>query len=127
MPKGTKPTRAIVQCARELRQDETEAERLLWENLRGRRFHGLKFRRQHPIGRFVADFYCPALKLVIEVDGDVHDEFAVHRRDLERTTWLHEAGLRVIRIPNDEVMSDLPAALRRIAVAIGVAPVSSSH
>jgi len=86
---------------------------LLWQQLRAHRFHGLKFRRQHPIGRFIADFYCHAARLVIELDGDAHDR----ERDAERTRYLQERGYRLVRFRNAEVLRDLPAVLAAIEAA----------
>ncbi len=101
--------------ARKLRQDQTDAEQLLWQELRGSQLEGLKFRRQYPIGRFIVDFYCSEKKLVIEVDGDKH--FAPKQMDYDaaRTAWLEEQGLRVARVTNDEVMDNLDAVLEWIA------------
>ena len=67
-------SRAVRWRAQELRQEQTESESVLWEQLRGRRLNGAKFRRQHSIGRFIVDFCCPSAKLVVEVDGGIHDE-----------------------------------------------------
>ena len=93
----------------------TEAEQVLWNALRYRKARGLRFRRQHPVGRFVLDFFCPSLKLAIELDGAVHDTQA--ERDQERTRVLEAAGCRVLRFRNDEVLCDLPSVLRRITTA----------
>ena len=101
--------------ARELRREETQAEAALWEGLRARRLDGLRFRRQHPLGRFVADFCCPSHRLCVEVDGPIHDHTA--ERDTERTHALAAYGYRVIRLTNAEVLTDLPTALRRISAA----------
>jgi len=109
-------TRALDEAARQLRRTQTPAEAALWQALRGRRFHGLKFRRQHPIGPYVADFYCPSLRLVIEVDGDVHHE----RRDYDtaRTEHLSQYHYRVVRFRNEEVLNDLDGVLRRLTALI---------
>jgi len=90
--------------ARNLRRKMTLPEVILWRELRRDRFHELRFRRQHPIGPYVADFYCPAAKLVIEVDGRIHD-YTVDR-DEERDAFLLGLGLRIIRIPASEVLAD---------------------
>ena len=86
-----------------LRRQSTRAEREAWEILRDRRCHGLKFRRQHPIAGFVVDFYCPALELVIEIDGTVHQSPGAAERDVERSTALARLGLYVVRVPNEKV------------------------
>ena len=77
--------------------------------------HGLRFRAQHPVGRFILDFYCPAYKLVVEVDGEVHAEQA--ERDAERTVQLKARGYTVLRFQNAEVEANLPDVLERIARA----------
>jgi very-short-patch-repair endonuclease len=87
----------------------------MWELLRNRRLHGLKFRRQHPIGEFIVDFYCAEQKLIIELDGAVHKQ--QRERDEERTAVLERQGYRVLRIKNAEVERDLEEVLRRIAAA----------
>ena len=98
--------------ARELRRELTPIEAILWQRLRSRRLAGLKFRRQHPIGPFITDFYCAERKLVIEIDGDTHAEQA--RYDASRTAWLEEQGNRVIRFNNRDVLDNLPGVLEMI-------------
>ena len=105
----------LQERAKELRQTMTEAERVLWEALRGRRLAGLRFRRQHPVGQFVLDFYCPAAKLCVEVDGGIHDAQA--EQDAERSAALAACGYRVVRVRNEEVLENLPSALARIQAA----------
>lgn len=101
-----------VPSARELRGQETNAELRLWEALRNRRLGGLKFRRQHPIGPFVADFCCADKHLIIEIDGPVHD--LQRDQDMDREALLTSAGYRVVRFANDEVLESLPEVLRQI-------------
>lgn len=103
--------------ARKLRREMTPAEALLWVGLRGRRLAGLKFRRQHPIGRFYADFCCVERRLVVEVDGPVH--LGLEQRDAERTEMLACHGYRVVRFTNDRVLEDLDGVLEEIAAACG--------
>ena len=91
----------------------TAAEALLWERLRARRLNGLKFRRQHPVRRFVVDFCCPAQRLIVELDGGVHLGQGEH--DEDRTAMLEELGYRVVRFRNDEVVSNVEAVLEAIA------------
>ncbi|CAN5792361.1 hypothetical protein BH23GEM7_BH23GEM7_21340 [soil metagenome] len=110
----------LRRTARELRISATDAEALLWEVLRAGQLEGLKFRRQHAVGRFVLDFYCPSAKLAIEVDGGIHDQ--QQERDELRTAELRTAeltarGCRVLRIRNEEVLHSLPAVLDRILSA----------
>jgi len=87
----------------------------LWGWLRGRGLGGLKFRRQHPIGPFVADFYCAAATLVVEVDGDTHGERVAY--DARRTEWLLQQGYEVIRVSNDDVYQRLDVVLEMIRAA----------
>ena len=111
---GGKTSAGIV-AARQLRRDATTAEALLWEALRDRRLDGLKFRRQHPVRPFVLDFFCPACKLAIELDGDIHDD--QREQDEARTEYLVSLGYRVIRFNNEEVFTVLPTVVGGIARA----------
>jgi len=88
----------LLTAARELRQPQTPAEVKLWAHLRSRQIDGLKFRRQHPIDRFIIDFYCAEAKLCIEIDGDSHAEQAEY--DQARTEYLNERGYTVMRFTN---------------------------
>ena len=108
-------SRHNVPAARGLRGTQRRAETILWDALRNRRLSGLKFRRQNPIGPFVADFCCPNRRLVIEVDGDVHE--TQHEEDAAREALLTVAGYEVMRIPNEAVIADLPMVLAAIAAA----------
>ncbi|MDJ0567924.1 MAG: DUF559 domain-containing protein [Pleurocapsa sp. MO_192.B19] len=110
--RGTTPK--IEQAARRLRKNMTPAEKQLWEALRNKQLDGLKFRRQHPVGNFILDFYCPACKLVIEVDGKIHDRPSQINRDNARTAKLMEYGYTVLRFRNEQVMKDLPQVLAEI-------------
>lgn len=103
------------ELARRLRRDSTPAESLLWSRLRRSQLDDLHFRRQQVIDGFVADFYCHSAALIVELDGEVHE----YRReyDAERDAILGARGLRILRIPNDELLYDLEAALERIRVA----------
>jgi very-short-patch-repair endonuclease len=105
----------MVETARELRKKQTSAEAIMWELLRDRRFADLKFRRQHQIGDYVADFYCDENKLVVELDGPVHDDPKQARKDKTRNAYLQSLGLTVIRIRNDELLSHPESALNKIA------------
>jgi very-short-patch-repair endonuclease len=116
---GRRPFRATkgVQFnARKLRQRQTAAEAIIWEALRNRQLGGLKFRRQHPIDGCVVDFYCAQARLVVEIDGPIH-KFQKEEDD-RRQAWLEGRGCRVIRFLNDQVQTDLAAALARIAASI---------
>ena len=106
--------------ARRLRRDATDAERALWRRLRGKQLDGLKFRRQHAVGRFVLDFYCHECRLAVELDGGQHGEAAHRRRDDTRTAFLERKGVAVLRYSNLEVLQETEAVLedlRRRAVA----------
>jgi very-short-patch-repair endonuclease len=108
-----KTSRVVRSRAKELRREETLAERLLWRVLRDRSVNGLKFRRQHPLDGFVLDFFCPEVRLCVELDGGIHD--TQQERDAARTAQLEARGLRVIRFRNEDVENDMPSVLRRIA------------
>src|SRR4051794_13376035 len=90
--------------AKQLRRGMTGAEKRLWQQLRANRFHGLQFRRQQVIDGFIADFYCHALKLVIEVDGPIHEHQIEY--DQERDYVITGRGLTILRVTNDEVQRD---------------------
>ncbi|NLU46341.1 MAG: endonuclease domain-containing protein [Euryarchaeota archaeon] len=104
--------------AKALRRRMTEAEARLWRLLRNRRFEEFKFRRQHPMGRYVLDFFCHRSGLVIEVDGGQHAERSQEEADQERDTWLREQGLRVLRFWNIQIMNDTETVLRAIHEAL---------
>jgi type I restriction enzyme M protein len=115
-----------LKLARELRKKATPAETLLWELLRDRRFLGLKFRRQHQIGSYVVDFYCDEKKLVVELDGPVHDTPARRTIDHKRDAYLRSLGLTVIRISNQKLLEQTEEALAEIASATLPSPSGSS-
>jgi very-short-patch-repair endonuclease len=101
--------------ARSLRRNQTDAERCLWNLLRAGQVNGLKFRRQHPIGSYIVDFYCATHRLIIELDGGQHAEEA--ERDALRTRWLNLHGYRVLRFWNHEVLTQSEAVLEAILLA----------
>ncbi len=106
--------RPEVYLARKLRRNMSLPEILLWQRLKGSKA-GLKFRKQHPIGPFVADFYCAETRTVIEVDGEVHDRADRPMRDVERDRFLEENGYRVIHISAGEILRDVDGASAAIA------------
>lgn len=99
--------------AQELRANQTKAESLLWDLLRGSQLCGLKFRRQHPIAHYYADFACVRKRLVVELDGEYHDQ--VSAEDIQRQKHLESMGWDVIRFRNDDVLQDVEAVARAIA------------
>lgn len=96
----------------------TPAEKILWEELRDSKLNGHKFRRQHPIGKFITDFYCHEKKLVIELDGGIHDTEDVKERDEGRTCELENFELHVIRFTNEDIYTDLDNVLKRLKVLL---------
>ena len=104
----------LFQFARELRERETKAEELLWENLKMKRLDGFKFRRQHPLSRFIVDFYCHKMKLAIELDGGYHEKTEQREYDRMRTEHLTAIGVREIRFKNEEVEKGLEGVLEII-------------
>ena len=96
----------MTQRAQELRANQNSAEARVWSISRGRRLAGLKFRRQHVIGRYIADFVCIRARLVIEIDGDTHGDEGADIRDAKRTDDIERAGYRVIRFWNHYVLTD---------------------
>jgi very-short-patch-repair endonuclease len=94
-----------------MRRDPTPAEQKLWHKLRNHRLGGLKFRRQMPLGPFIADFYCPAAKLVVELDGASHIE---PQTDERRDAWMAAQGIQVLRLSNRDVISILEGVLTAI-------------
>ena len=108
----------LYQYGRDLRQSLTKTEKILWEYLRNRKLDGLKFRRQHPIDKFIADFYCHEKKLVVELDGTVHEEKVNEDYDKARTYELTGLGIKVIRFRNHEVENDIEMVLKQIRKAI---------
>jgi very-short-patch-repair endonuclease len=111
--KRRRTSQPVQTRARQLRQEQTASEALLWEQLRDRRLAGYKFRRQHPLGRFVVDFYCAEKRLIVELDGPVHDR--QHERDATREAALRSQGYQLIRFTNAAINSDLAGVCQRIS------------
>ncbi|WP_394795619.1 endonuclease domain-containing protein [Armatimonas sp.] len=99
--------------SRALRNSPTEAERRLWEALRYDRCEGLRFLRQYVIGVYIVDFYCAQARLIIEVDGSIHDLPEVRLKDQSRAALLQEHGLRLLRLTNEQVRTQTPEQLRK--------------
>jgi very-short-patch-repair endonuclease len=112
---GQRVSREKKELADYLRGNMTEAENILWKELRANRLSGYHFRRQQIISGFIVDFYCHKTSLIVEVDGGIHDktEFS----DVERDTILERQGFRVLRLKNEEVKNDLNDVMKRIEVA----------
>jgi very-short-patch-repair endonuclease len=104
----------LKEFRKELRNNPTKAEAKLWQALRKSQLDNRKFRRQHSIENFIVDFYCPAEKLIIEVDGKVHDNFVNNKYDFNRTKQLNELGFRIIRFSNEDVKNHLDLVLEAI-------------
>lgn len=104
--------------ARLLRKQPTKAEEILWQRLRGSRFHGAKFWRQVPFDSFVVGFYCHSAQLIVELDGKQHEWFSDY--DAGRTEILERLGVRVIRFTNDDVCGGLDSVLARIGAELGI-------
>ena len=103
----------LLQHAREMRHPQTPAEANVWQYVRNRKL-GFKFRRQHPIVRFIIDFYCAELRLCIEIDGDTHVEEDQHEYDAARTEYLEMFGCSVIRFTNEDVKHNIRAVVQSI-------------
>jgi very-short-patch-repair endonuclease len=107
--------KSLILRARELRKRMTPAEAVLWAYLRNQQLDGKIFRRQHPIDKFIVDFYCHRFKLVIEVDGGIHKDPVVSERDKNRTSELESFGLKVIRFTNEDVINNTETVINKIS------------
>ena len=105
--------------ARDLRLHSTDAERRLWRYLRNRQVRGLRFRRQHPIGPYFADFVCLEHHLIIELDGGQHDQAVKRDHDQARSEWLARQGFHVLRFWNNDVLQNTAGVLQEIDKACG--------
>lgn len=104
----------MIVLARELRKKQTTAELLLREILRNKQINNLKFRRQHPIGNYIADFYCPEKNLVIELDGGIHNTKEQKKRDQERDAIMKQHTINVIRFTNNDVFEKVEEVIQTI-------------
>lgn len=107
----------IFQIAERLRRDMTITERMVWEKISNKQL-GVRIRRQHPIWKFIADFYCHELKLVIEIDGGIHLRSENKEYDISRDIVLKEFQLEILRFTNDEVMKDINLVIEKIKSTI---------
>lgn len=115
-------SKEIVEIARELRQHQTKAEKVLWQQLRNRKLNGYKFRRQHYIERYVVDFYCAEKMLSVELDGKIHLDPEQALRDKERSLRLKEIGIKELRFTNEEIFDDIKNVLLKIKTELDLTP-----
>ena len=106
--------RKLFLSARNMRENPTKAEQKLWNALSDKKLDGYKFRRQHPLGPFIADFYCHKSKLVIEVDDGYHKEKEQQRYDKQRTKLIQEVNIHELRFTNEQVLHQLEKVLEEI-------------
>ena len=104
--------------AKKLRREMTEAEQFLWWHLSRNQINGHRFKRQHPIRNYIADFYCHEAKLIIEVDGGIHEQEEQRIRDRERTFAIEKLGCRVLRFSNSDVTNNIEQVLKTIKKAL---------
>ena len=109
---------AIKEYRQLLRREETPTERMLWKHLRGKQLDGYRFRQQHGFGPYILDFYCPSIRLGIELDGSVHDTPEAQQKDVDRTEFLNQNHIHVIRFRNEEVEEDIGSVLDKIRIYI---------
>ena len=100
------------QRRQELRKNQTEAEKVLWQKLRGRKLNGLKFHRQYSVGPYILDFFCPQIRLAIELDGDQHKNAVEYAK--ERDTLIGKADIKTLRFWNNEIFNDMEKVLEKI-------------
>jgi very-short-patch-repair endonuclease len=109
-----KSSPVLYEYAKQMRENATKAEKMLWLRLRNRQIAGLKFRRQHPIDKFIADFYCHEKKLVVELDGSIHSQQEQTDLDKGRTETLNEFGITVVRFKNEEILNNIEDVTKQI-------------
>jgi len=106
------------QRRQELRHNQTDAEKAFWSHVRNRRFYGVKFFRQYSIGLYILDFYCPAVKLAVELDGGQHNECEKREYDVVRSEYLKAQGIDVMRFWNHEVLLNAQGVLNKLTEKI---------
>ncbi|MBL0331188.1 MAG: endonuclease domain-containing protein [Bacteroidetes bacterium] len=102
----------MLDIRRILRVNSTSAEEILWEEIRNKKLNGLKFKRQHSIGNYVVDFYCASKRLIIELDGEVHNTEEQKEKDQHRDQNLKEMNFKILRISNSQVLNDIETVKR---------------
>jgi very-short-patch-repair endonuclease len=105
---------ALKDRRRELRHNQTDAEKALWAQVRNKQFFGLKFFRQYSVGAYILDFYCPEKKLAVELDGGQHNLSEGREYDAERTAYLNSHGIEVVRFWNNEVLCEMEGVLKSL-------------
>ncbi len=108
----------IFEAAANLRKNMTLSELILWRKLKDRNLLKVKFRRQHPISRYIVDFYCHEKKLVIEIDGEIHSDAEIKKYDLERSAELERYGIRLLRFSNHQVQFNIDFVLSKILMEL---------
>ena len=116
----TPPPAGNRKRAKSMRRRMTDAELKLWNELRAHRLMGLGFRRQFPIGRYIADFACPEKKIIVEVDGSQHAEEKQSAADAVRSVKLEKDGWTILRFWNDDILRDIDGVCRHIVIAAGL-------
>jgi very-short-patch-repair endonuclease len=109
---------AFKQRRRELRRNQSDAERALWEKVRNKQFFGMKFFRQYSIGPYILDFYCPVMKLAVELDGGQHNQSNNREHDAVRSDYLKAHGINVIRFWNNEVLLNIESVLSNLMLKV---------
>jgi len=110
----------LKQRRRELRRNQTDAERVLWAKVRNRQFVGIKFFRQYSIGPYIVDFYCPTVKLAVELDGGQHGQSDTKSYDAARSEYLRTHGIDVMRFWDNEVLLDIEGVLSNLALKVNL-------
>ena len=126
---GVYKNKELVRNARVLRNNMTRAEIIFWSRLREKKINGYKFRRQQPIFNFIVDFYCPELKLIIEVDGEIHSLNEKSKYDQKRDNILKINGYHIIRLTNLEIETELDSTINKIILYINeiLSPFQGDH
>ncbi|ABQ28261.1 endonuclease domain-containing protein [Geotalea uraniireducens] len=105
---------SLKERRRELRRNQTEAEKIFWAHVRNGQFHGLKFFRQYSVGPYILDFYSPFNKLAVELDGGQHNQAEIREYDAARSEYLNAHGIEVLRFWNHDVLLDVQSVLSRV-------------
>jgi very-short-patch-repair endonuclease len=108
----------LKQRRRELRRNQSDAERALWAKVRNKQFFGMKFFRQYSIGPYILDFYCPTVNLAVELDGGQHNQSDNREHDAARSDYLKAQGIDVMRFWNNEVLFDIRSVLSKLALKV---------